>query len=145
MHRSIQTPVQGTVETVYKPLAPVKQNDLAFRFPGYSDTYIDVDINFYVRGEMVSSSAKDVDLTDTTAVANNLQCLVNVQSWLTVSLSHNRTSIIIIVPIFRPFLPSVQMLPAHICLTLIGTLIRGICSLAIPRQRRTLPPQTTDS
>ena len=35
MHRSIQTAVQSTVETVYKPLAPVEQNDLEFLIPGY--------------------------------------------------------------------------------------------------------------
>ena len=76
--------LQGTVETVYKPLAPVEQNDLEFLFPGDSDTYIDRDIKLYVRGKMVSSSRKDVDLTDTTAVANNLlhslfsQCTVMV-------------------------------------------------------------------
>ena len=72
MHRPIQTAVQVTVETVYKPLAPVEQNDLEFLIPGDSDTYIDLDIKLYVRGKMVSSSGKDVDLTDTTAVANNL-------------------------------------------------------------------------
>ena len=30
----------GTVETVYKPLAPVEQNDLEFVIPGESDTLI---------------------------------------------------------------------------------------------------------
>ena len=64
MHRPIQTAVQGTVETVYKPLAPVEQNDLEFLIPGDSDTYIDLDIKLYVRGKMVSSSGKDLDLTD---------------------------------------------------------------------------------
>ena len=44
IHRPIQTAVQGTVETVYKPLAPVEQNDLEFLIPGDSDTYIDLDI-----------------------------------------------------------------------------------------------------
>ena len=89
------------METVYKPLAPVEQNDLEFLIPGDSDTDIDLDIKPYVRGKMVSSSGKDVDQTDTTAVANTLlhsqfsQC----KSWLTKSLSHNRTSIIIILPI----------------------------------------------
>jgi len=34
MHRPIQTAVQGTVETEYKPLAPVEHNDLEFLFPG---------------------------------------------------------------------------------------------------------------
>jgi len=72
MQRPIQTAVQCTVETVYKPLAPVEQNDLEFLIPGVSYTYIDLDIKLYVRGKMVSSSEKDVDLTDSTAVANNL-------------------------------------------------------------------------
>jgi hypothetical protein len=72
MHRPIQTAVQGTVETVYKPVSPVEKNDLEFLIPGDSDTYFDLDIKLYVRGKMVSSSGKDVDLTDTTAVANNL-------------------------------------------------------------------------
>ena len=72
MHRPIQTAVQGTVETVYKPLAPVEQNDKEFLIPGDSDTYIDLDIKLHVCGKMVSSSGKDFDLTDTNAVANNL-------------------------------------------------------------------------
>ena len=58
MHRPIQTALQGTVETVYKPLAHVEQNDLEFLIPGDSDTYIDLDIKFYVRGKMVSSFGK---------------------------------------------------------------------------------------
>jgi len=82
MHRPIQTAVLGTVETVYKSLAPVEQNDLEFLIPGGTDTYIDLDIELYVRSKMVSSSGKDVYLKDTTAVNNNLlhslfsQCIV---------------------------------------------------------------------
>jgi len=72
MHWPIQTAVPESVDTVYKLLDPVEQNDLEFLIPGYSDTYIDLDIKLYVRGKMVSSSRKDVDLTDTTAVTNNL-------------------------------------------------------------------------
>jgi hypothetical protein len=72
MHRPIQTAVPGTVETVYKPLAKVENYDLEFLIPGNSDTYIDLDIKLSVLGKMISSSGKDVDLTDTTAVANNL-------------------------------------------------------------------------
>jgi hypothetical protein len=49
MHRHIQTAVQGTVETVYKPLVPVEQNLLEFLIPGDSDTYIDLYIKLYVR------------------------------------------------------------------------------------------------
>jgi len=36
--RPIQTAVLGTVDTVYKPLAHVEQNDLKFVIPG--DTYL---------------------------------------------------------------------------------------------------------
>jgi len=68
VQRLIQTAVLGNVETVYKPLAPAKQNDLEFVIPGVSDTYIDLDIKIYVRGKLVSSSGTDVDVTDTTAV-----------------------------------------------------------------------------
>ena len=53
MHRPIQTAVLVSVETVYKPLAPVEQNDLEFLIPGDSDTYIDLDMKLYVRGKMV--------------------------------------------------------------------------------------------
>ena len=34
-----QTVVLGTVETVYKPLAPVEQNDLDYLIPGDSDLH----------------------------------------------------------------------------------------------------------
>ena len=71
-HRPIQKSVLGTVETVYKPIAPVDQNDLEFLIPSDSDTYIDLHIKFYVRGKLVSVAGKDVDLTDTTVVVNNL-------------------------------------------------------------------------
>ena len=63
LHRPIQTAVLGIVETVYKPLAPVEQNYLEFLIPGDTDNYIDLDIKLHVRGKMVSSSGKDVDLT----------------------------------------------------------------------------------
>ena len=48
LHRPIQTAVLGSVETVYKPLAPVEQNYLEFLIPGDTDSYIDLDINIYV-------------------------------------------------------------------------------------------------
>ena len=49
MHRPIQTAVLGSVETVYKTLAPVEQNDLEFLIHGDSDTYIDQDISLLSR------------------------------------------------------------------------------------------------
>jgi hypothetical protein len=72
IHRTIQTAVLGTVESVYKPLYPVEQNDLELVKPCDSDTHNEFNIKLYVRGKLISSSGKDVDLTDTTAVTNNL-------------------------------------------------------------------------
>ena len=73
------------METVYNPLAPVEQNDLEFLNPEDSDTYIDLNIKIYKRGKMSSSSDKDVDLTDTTAVANNLLHTLFIQCTVTVN------------------------------------------------------------
>ena len=70
-HRPIQTPVLGTTEFAYKPIAPVDQNDLEFLIPADNDTYIDLDIKLYVRGELISGSGKDVDFSNHTAVTNN--------------------------------------------------------------------------
>ena len=44
-HKPIQTSILETVETVYKPIAPVEQSDLEFFIPADSDTYVDLDIN----------------------------------------------------------------------------------------------------
>jgi hypothetical protein len=63
--------VLGTIETTYKPIAHVDQNDLEFLIHADSDTYIDLDIKLYVRGKFVSGTGKDVDYTDHTAVTNN--------------------------------------------------------------------------
>jgi len=41
-HRTIQKSVLGTIETLYKPIAPVDQNDLEFFIPAFKDTYIDL-------------------------------------------------------------------------------------------------------
>jgi hypothetical protein len=70
-HRPIQSSVLGTIETAYKAIAPVDQNDLEFLIPADSDTSIDLDIKLYVRGKMASGTGKDVDYTNHTAVTNN--------------------------------------------------------------------------
>jgi len=68
----------GTIETAYKPIAPVDQNVLDFFIPVDNDTYIDLDIRIDVRGKLISVSGKDVDFTDLTGVTNNF--LRSVQS-----------------------------------------------------------------
>jgi hypothetical protein len=70
-HKPIQTSILETVETVYKPIAPVEQSDLEFLIPADSDTYIDLDIKLYMRSKLVSGEGKDLDNKDFTAVTNN--------------------------------------------------------------------------
>jgi len=53
MPRPIQPAVLVTVEMVYNPLDLVEQNALEFLIPGDLDTYIDLDMKFYVRGKLV--------------------------------------------------------------------------------------------
>jgi len=40
VHKPVQTPVLGTIETAYKPIAPVDQNVLEFLIPADKDNYI---------------------------------------------------------------------------------------------------------
>jgi len=47
-HSSIQTSVIGRIETAYKPIAPVEQNDLEFLIPAYNDMYMNLDIKLYI-------------------------------------------------------------------------------------------------
>jgi len=72
MPKPFRTAVMWSVYTAYKSLATVLQNDSEFLKHGDTDTYFDLDRKLYVRGKMISSSGKDMDLTDTTAVENNL-------------------------------------------------------------------------
>jgi len=37
-HKPVQTSVLGTIETAYKPIVPVAQNDLEFLIPGQLHT-----------------------------------------------------------------------------------------------------------
>ena len=76
----------GTIETAYKPIAPVEQNDLEFLIPGDKENYIRLDIQLYVRGKLVLGSGNNVDVSDHTGGTNNLlhslfsQCTVVLNS-----------------------------------------------------------------
>ena len=56
----IQKSVLETIETVYKPIAPVDKNDLKFLIPADNDTYIDLNIKLHVRDKFVSGDGKDL-------------------------------------------------------------------------------------
>jgi len=61
----------GTIEAAYKPIHPVDQEDWGFFIPADNDTYIDLNIKFYVRGKLAWALGKDVEFTDATGVTNN--------------------------------------------------------------------------
>ena len=70
--RPVQTSTIETIETAYKPIASLDQRDLEFLIPADHDTYIDLNIQLYVRGKLTQADGTDLELTDTTYVANNL-------------------------------------------------------------------------
>ena len=42
-----QIAVEGTFETIYKPIASIDQTDIEFLIPGDGETYIDLDLKLY--------------------------------------------------------------------------------------------------
>ena len=62
-HKPIQSSVLETIETVYKPVAPVEQRDLEFLIPADNDMYIEPHMKLYIRGKLVSGDGKDLDNT----------------------------------------------------------------------------------
>jgi len=97
-HKPVQTSVLGNIETAYKPIAPVEQNDLEFLIPGDKDSYIRLDIQLYVPGKLVSSSGNNVDVLDHTAspIISSTHSSVTVPSFLMAPQSRNRANTIII-------------------------------------------------
>jgi len=59
-HRPIQSSVLGAIDTAYKPIASVDQNDLEYFIPPDNHKYIAFDIKLYVRCILTSASGKDV-------------------------------------------------------------------------------------
>jgi len=72
-HRPIQMCVLWTRDVTFKQIIPVDQNDPEFLISDNNDTYIDIDIQFYVRGKLISPSGKYVDFSDHTGVTNNFR------------------------------------------------------------------------
>ena len=60
-----------TLDVVYKPIASVDQSDLEFLIPTDNETYIDPDINVYVRGKLTKIDGTALDEKDFTSVTNN--------------------------------------------------------------------------
>jgi hypothetical protein len=56
--KPVQTSVQETIETVFRPIASVDQSDLEFLIPAEHDTYIDLNIKLYVRGKLTRPTGR---------------------------------------------------------------------------------------
>ena len=65
--KPIQSAVLDTTDTVYKPLASLNQDDLEFLIPADPETYIDLGIKVFVKGQFLKPDGTVVDNTDFTA------------------------------------------------------------------------------
>ena len=62
--RPVQTSTLETLETSYKPIATLDQSDLEFLVPADQDTYIDLNIQLYIRGKLAKADGTALELTD---------------------------------------------------------------------------------
>jgi hypothetical protein len=69
---NLQTSVEETIETIFRPIASVDQSHLEFFISAEHVTYIDFNIRLYVRGKLTTADGKDLDATHFTDKANNL-------------------------------------------------------------------------
>ena len=69
--RPIQTSVVETTDVTYKPIVSVEKTDLEFLIPTDNDTYVDLNIKLYIRGNLIKAEGTNLDNTDFTAVTNN--------------------------------------------------------------------------
>jgi hypothetical protein len=69
--KPVQNSIRNTYEVVYKPLAPIHQSDLEFLIPADLSTFVNPDINLYIRGKFTKSDGGDLDTSDHTAGVNN--------------------------------------------------------------------------
>ena len=83
--KPVQESILETLDVVYKPIASIDQSDLEFLIPADNETYIDPDINLYVRGKLTKFDGTILDEKDFTSVTNNF--LHSLFSQCTVSLN----------------------------------------------------------
>ena len=83
-----QIAVEGTIETIYKPIASIDQTDIEFLIPGDSETDIDLDLKLYIKGKLLKEDDTQLGDTDYTAGINNLlqsffsQCSISLNGTL---------------------------------------------------------------
>jgi hypothetical protein len=67
-------PVQNAfveINLVYNPISSIDQSNLEFVTTSDYDTYVDPDINLFIRGKFTKADGTNLDATDFTAVTNN--------------------------------------------------------------------------
>ena len=67
-----QIAIEGTIETIYKPIASIDQTDIEFLKTRDSETYIDLDLKLYIKGKLMKEVNTQLGDTDYTAGMNNL-------------------------------------------------------------------------
>ena len=84
--RPVDSSTIETIETAYKPIPSLDQSDLEFLIPADRDTYIDLNIQLYIRGKLTLADGTDLEVNDKTCLANNLlhslfeQCNISLNS-----------------------------------------------------------------
>ena len=68
----MQSTVVSDRVTLYKPIAAVDQNVLAFVVPSDNESYIDLNIKLRVKGKLTKLDGTEFDNTDFTGVVNSL-------------------------------------------------------------------------
>jgi len=67
-----QIAVEGTFETIYKPIVSIDQTDIEFLISGDSDSYIELDLKLYIKGQLLKEDNTELGDTDYTTGINNL-------------------------------------------------------------------------
>jgi hypothetical protein len=57
----VQTSVAQTTEIIYKPIASVEQDVLEFLDPADNETYMDLNIKVYIKGQLVKEDESAFD------------------------------------------------------------------------------------
>ena len=106
-----QVAVEGTTETIYKPIASIDQTDIEFLIPGDSETYIDLDLKFYIKDKLMKGDNTQLEDTDYTAGINNL--LLSLFSQCSISLNSTQITLATELYNYRAYLETLLTYGSH--------------------------------
>jgi len=142
--KAIQHAVQATDVVIYKAIAPIEQSDLQFLIPKDFDTYVDPDIELYIRGKLIKADGTALDETDHTAGTNDflhslfIQCTIALNGVnITQPVTFITTGLI-----SKRFFVMVMTRLRRISQTATGITMRALCCPVSPRSQN---PKTRDS